>query len=315
VPDRSLILLFIVAFIGCYTPVDIELPEHEEKLLFFADLMPDGLVKASLTKSRVLTAVPGSLEAEFLKDADIKIFHGGQPVAELNYFSPAESGDANPVFSNTNFTVDFEKTYELTINLEGFDQVTAQCVIPRPVVITDVHIERIDSVMISPQDKDKYRIDLVGSLEIEDDFETANFYHLTEADVYYSWIEELNPDSTVADTLIVQVPLMSIGEDESAFISLINYPGFLVDDQLLESMTSIPFSLSFEWIKDENNIVLIEIKVRHCDKAYFDFYHSWTRHIESANSSFGQPVPVRSNLNEGIGYFSGYSTSKAVLQL
>lgn len=309
--NRLLILVLLATTIGCYEPVDLDLPVHEEKLVFFANLTPDGPINATLTKTRGLGSQPLSPADEFISDATIGISSEGVLLHKLIYISPMESGDLEPAYKNPNFTTQIGRPYEISIEAPGFDPVIASCIIPAPAKVGHVKINSPIEVPMHDSLPSSYRRGtIVGSLIIDDDPNTNNYYHLATAEMYYDWVDPFSGDTTFNYEILYDLPLENIKQEESAFVSLPSGSGFLIDESRLAPGTRIPFRVSYLFKKGTNHYNNLRLNLRHCDKAYFDFHYAWARQQEN-NSPFDQAVPSKTNISDGLGYFSGYSTSQA----
>jgi hypothetical protein len=83
---------------------------------------------------------------------------------------------------------------------------------------------------------------------------------------------------------------------------------FHFSDQVIKSSE---ISLGSDYELKKNDVVIITFY--HIDKAYFDFLESVTSAIDANGNPFGQPSVIKSNINGGMGIFTGLSYDRKTL--
>jgi hypothetical protein len=83
---------------------------------------------------------------------------------------------------------------------------------------------------------------------------------------------------------------------------------FHFDDQLIKT-SEIALGSGYNFEKG----AYVYISFYHIDKVYFDFLESVTYAIDANGNPFAQPAVIKSNINGGIGIFTGLSSDRKVL--
>jgi len=68
-------------------------------------------------------------------------------------------------------------------------------------------------------------------------------------------------------------------------------------------------------IESENELSIANLELRTTTKSYYDYHVSLSRSYASQNSPFNEPTLTYSNVDNGIGVFSSYSTVYQAVEL
>lgn len=311
--SKLLILGVLLGLFGCIEPIELDLPEGEEKLVVFSTLTPDSTLSMSIITTRSIQSAAGNT---FVSDAEVGIFNEENLLSKLQYFPSGEQGNVEPIYSNNFFNVQSGIPYSLLINVEGFDPITAECLIPEPVVPGEFALDSI-KIQESIIDRKLKKVSIVGSLQIEDVADLRNYYHLSSASVVFDWFELVAGDTiyTAEAEIIPNIEIANIEFDNPAFTTLYQQPGFLIDDRFYEDDMRVPFRISFLYNPTFQKLNRVDLELRHCDRGYFEFHRSVARQIAVKDSPFSEPVVIATNVDNGLGYFSGYSSGIGSISL
>ncbi|NNE28234.1 MAG: DUF4249 domain-containing protein [Saprospiraceae bacterium] len=305
---RSFILISLLGSMACVDPIDLDLPEGQEQLVVFSNLIPDSLVSLKLIRTRSILSTASN---NFVNNATVGIFQDDLLRAKLSYVSPSESGDPDPQYLNDSFRPAQGIEYELRVDVLGEEPLTSISTIPFPTPMGEIEV---DSVKLSESvvDRNLKLVTIVGSVKITDPGESRNYYHLATADISFDWFEIVGGDTTFTYNAekTSAIPVRNTEVGNAAYTSLFQGPGFLVDDRFLaDGENKVPFRLSFLHNPSFQEFNHMTLFLRHCDKAYFEFHRSLSRQIQTGENPFAEPVVLATNVENGLGYFSGYSLS------
>jgi len=87
--------VILLGFVGCYQPINIELPDNQAQIVVNTTLSPDSTFNLSLVRTN---EVLGDKEVKAISEADISVFEAGQLLAQLTIPTIGEDGQATPVF-------------------------------------------------------------------------------------------------------------------------------------------------------------------------------------------------------------------------
>lgn len=290
-----LILIFLGFLMACEgffrSEIDIELPEHQPRLVLNSLITPSDSLRIMLTKSQdILSNDPVNV---YVPDAQIQLVRNGEVVdgaffvnAQYQYVSPSvfpQPGDE----------------FEITVSVAGFPEVSASAMVPRPAAL---HSAEEIGVRVVFDGGDRKII----QFEMEDIVEEENYY----------------------EVIVVQkTEYTRNGVDYTH----IYYDGFLYATSISWQEISlngiafadVPFENSKANIEIQASRHIISslakyyLELRTVSKEYFEYATTIAAHIESQQQELfsGEPVPMHSNVEGGYGVLGAYSAVQIELEL
>lgn len=256
------------------------LPEHQPLLVINSFINPDSVFKVSVAKSRAFLALP---EYPFITDATVTIFESGNSVAELFH---AHDG----FYRAINHKPEIGATYELRVSAEGF-MVTATAAIPSPI--------KIDSIAVK-----EATIDRLTETKL-----TLYFQDPPGEDNYYQLLLFRLRSFTEIDTVLSNYGFASSDavlrkpddfEDKSYY-----YDDAYFDDALFDG-DFYDLDISFYKISEPRKFFVVVLLTT--SESYYNFRKSVEQQNATEDNPFAEPVPVYTNIENGLGVFSGYSS-------
>ncbi len=294
--------------IGCWQPIDKDIPGFDAELVIQSTLTPDNNFNLSLSKTQSSLA---NAEVEPLVDADVKVFKGEELIAQL-VIPASELGTNGPMFRYAGQKPEKGVQYNLEVEVDGFPQLTASTTIPEEVRVTNVSLNQLDYVD-NFQDRNLKDISVRAELLVDNTDPGDHFYHLAYAELIFDWFTIVSGDTLFQeDKDSMLLPIENYDLLNENYISLQQEPGFLIMQEATGS-TYLPIKFRIATQINPSNQVLSHLNVylRHTSADYYKFHSSVTKQRQS-NSIDSEPVPVHSNITNGQGHFSGYSTTRAV---
>ncbi len=281
---RLLFILFMFLSFACkgfWEPRSVvtNLPEHQPLLVINSFINPDSVFEVFVSKSSDFWAPPSFLT----NDATVTICESGNLVAELFQIRQG-------TYRATNYKPRIGVTYELRVSAEGFKSVTSTATIPSPI--------KIDSVVVTEKSIDRFKTNL--TIFFQDPPGEDNYYQLL---LYSIRKYESNTSLTIigfsSSDAVLQKPDVSLQESDYY------YDDALFDDALFDGQfydLDINFNIPFESI--EMFVVLLTTS-----ESYYNFRKSVVQQKLSEDNPFAEPVPIYTNIENGLGVFAGYSSS------
>lgn len=301
----KIIRLFIAASIAfmalsCEKVIDIDIPDSERKIVINGLINPDSLVRVNISRS---LSVLEQNEFVFLESADVKLHNMGIEIGRLEYIG---SG----FYQLPDFKPQDGEDYTLTVDNAGMNSVSAVAAVRKPITFSE-----LDTLTIYNE---------WGGSSLEIDFSIIdpheeNFYAIavTESSRYYDWETETYSDSLVTYSSGFQM-LESEGQVQGLLIEQGAYTYFgskvFFSDELFNGKkfdVSIGLWNHYEMV----DTVHYEISLEHVSKPYYYYAVSSGKYNQTAGNPFGEPVSVYTNVEDGFGIFSGYSSSKKTLSI
>jgi len=286
----SFYLIFLIIIQACTKIIDIDIPEHEEKIIvnsFFTDGRP---VKVHLTKS--ISVLEDSIP--LCENAFIQLLENNTVIDTLN-----RNGD----FYYSDVIPEVAKEYSLIISVPGMDSVICHDVIPEKVLIQSYKLA--DSVMIQE--------DGLVIMQFEFNFQDPpglNYYEISmNVDPKYLWFMKNTDPVLVSSGLLDYEPKTLIFTDnlfEDKSISIkVNYA---VEAYIFPRIGDGPeyrynLNVSFRSIS-ESYYLYRQKQIVYQYGLYSDVF-----------TGSSEPVQLYSNITGGYGIFAGYSSDNRTIDV
>ena len=283
---RGLLLLLVMVAIGCESAVEFPGAPFRSELVVTSEFSAESpwivVVQRTVGFDEVVT-FPVSVEnATVTIDGDdgsrVELEHKGGGFYHSNCCK-AHAG----------------VTYQLQVEAEGFETVTAIDRLPEPTVIQDV---RITSVNAEWGPAKRLEVDF------KDDGNTANFYELSVSwDLRWSEREFTILNAELQDQLN-DYALGSIFEPE---LDKIYARRMLLHDKAFDNRE---IALILETYPSNAIAELgggLSVKIRTVSEAYYRYRRTQVLQDNATSDPFAEAVEVRSNVRGGLGMFAGYA--------
>ncbi len=304
----SLIVIMLALSLGyaCEKIIEIDLEATEPRLVMNALITPDSGVSIVLSRSMHIL---DNHQVVRITNAMVKLYEDDVEVAQLQHVATGKY--------TTAYTPKLGKTYRIEASAENFDDISAMCNLPLPVVITG-----LDTTII----KDEYsQAMLAFDVSFSDPAGESNYYML-EAFLRYTY-EEYDPwgfsiDTLYqnADTVIVDTtwgiytmveryePVYLNSNDIILEAISSNYGGGLVfTDELINGKPYKIRATTYIWAYGEE--MTLNVHLKSITRAYYMYMRTLSAHYSAQGDPFAEPVFVFSNVEGGMGIVGGYTIS------
>ncbi len=287
---KPLVFLLVICLTGCTENVkDVELPDHEPKLVVQGYLVPNQVLTMFVGKSRSIEKAAKSMG---VKNAEIKITGGGNTINQFTYLKNGYYGDTGRKFKAG-------KTYTLTVSKKGFETISAKTTIPKAVPIQEV--EYNSEAIIDNQGDKRDRV----SIQFKDPGSRNNFYEIRLIKT---------PDSSLPRRSPVSIPVES---RDPAVDFNVNQNVVLLEDGFINGKT-YDLTINFNSVRDSSKLLNRgKVILRSVNKAYFKYKKKLNLQASNENSLGpfrGEPVQIYSNVENGYGVFAGYHETEKRLK-
>jgi len=291
---------------SCVKVLDFEIPDDEKKIVINSLFSEGDTLSVYVNKSLHVLDRRGS---KFINNAQVKLYYDEDLVAEI---VEGKNG-----YYNLNFVPEIGKEYMIEVSVPGLKTATAKSMIPEP-----VQIDKVDTVLISSN----YMYHWLDALQCEINFsdppDQDNYYEVV-CNISYFTVSET--DSLINDTIIIgnteTVPIGSNDPIIEGWITGENYfsntsddgyitaNSFLFSDKVIDGKRynfKMRIGFGIDYFAD---LVKVDVELRSITKDFFLYVELLNNHLDVKKDPLTEPAQAYSNVEDGLGIFSGYSTS------
>ncbi len=311
-----LIMLFL--YNACESVLFIELDEADKLIVVNGAITNDDTLAIQVSRTRhILDNAP----VVPLEDAKVNLFQGGAFVEELEYRE-------NGLYMATGGFPLVGETYFIEVERAGYPSVAAACEIPEA-----VPIRKLDTTSVIIEYEDHYSYGytehfLQFDLTLDDPPGEDNYY-LLSAEADRTWTDVRDTMVRVVDSLWYNNQWNYFLEDSTYTIyDIIRYtdiPFISSSDIVVEAFTSNGILFSDQVIDGKSysfrgefyahqlsssDSTILDIRLHSISESYYKYLKSRQHHYETKENYLAVPVIVYSNVEDGAGFFGGYSTDE-----
>lgn len=293
---RVCLLSLIIVFTSCEMVVNFDVPFEKPDIVVNAIINPDSVFTIELSESAfILDNKFGNANFPAILNADIKVFANGN---ELN--TPFHLN--NGVYVIQNYYPQPGVKYEIRVNIEGYDEVSVTDKIPPE----EASFELKDFVLSEGEyDEIIPRFNLIIN-----DQPGSNYYEFRVFGEQILYDYSTDPPTPMDTTLL---PITLTSDDPVISDIFDEYYGdkILFNDKLYDGKNySLPVSMNyFPYYPEDNNSqqeIRLIISLKNVSEAYFNYNISLELQQQTDGDPFTEPVPVFSNVENGLGIMGSY---------
>jgi len=305
-----------IGIFSCREPIDITVPDTEKKIVLNGLINPDSTVKIHLSKS--ISILEKDDNITFLKNAVVKIYENNTYKETLQY-------DTNGYYRGSVYP-QIGKNYKITAEYSPLYAVDAETEILANPTISEINAEPVfhsetqtwyDSETGEPFDTTINTLNQIQiNITLSDPPNQTNYYLLTFSAnlaqyIYYP------PDYI---PVFIGYKMTSLYYDannlnwENQFYTR-DLVGYVFNDNLFDgSDYSINASVqpnsyySGGYAESDNTLDKIYVNLHAITEDFYQYVLSYSKYQNIEGNPLAEPVNIRSNVNNGFGFFSGYST-------
>ncbi len=315
---KYLLYLFIISFLfSCRKEISLDFPPIPEKLVVQGSIEPGFPPYVILTRNQGYfeTIDSSTYNNLFISDAEITVFKldGNETIdsIELSY----ELIGTIPVFTNLDFTIDWTNfsqegfRYNLEINWNE-SLVTSSTTIPHSTPLDSIWIEETEDI-----NDNKYKCE-INAKYTDPDTIGNNILIRSKRVEHWNIVDTLTTTPTLSNEKDNSLLLVDCGPDV-----LINGESFETYFPRPSEQGGFPSGSyrTFKYKKYQDTTTLgqdsilipedlVLIKFCQVDLAAMKFWRGVVRNSTSGGNPFAEPMNLSSNINGGLGSWTGYGT-------
>ncbi len=302
-------LLAILDILSCREPIDINIPETQKKIVLNGFINPDSIIKVNLSES--LSILERDKDLKFLKTAVVKIYEDETYKETLQY-------DTNGYYIGTIYP-QIGKEYKITAEYPPLDNVDAETVLLKPPVITEINFEPqfysnvqtwYNSVTGEPFDTTIYELQQLNvNLTLQDPPNENNYYFLTFSAIipqYDYSSPDGNPVFTEKKMTYLDYNASNLNWENNFYTR--DLKGFVFSDNLFNGKK---FTLNATvYVNTESSPDKVYVGLHSVTEDFYQYVISYSKYQDIEGNPLAEPVNIKTNIHNGFGFFSGYSTKK-----
>ncbi len=312
-----LLYLSFSLFQSCTKVLDYDIPDDEKKIVVNCMFHTGAPFETHINKS---LHILDRIGIKPIDNATIQLYSNDQLVAEMN------QGLKGLYLSE--FIPQQENEYLIVVSVPGLNTARATCTVPVP-----VEIEGVDTVLkiYNYASYDYYSIypDLQCEVRFIDPPGEENFYELRAYQNYqdnsptYSGFDTVPiPNSVwIASSLTIKSkdPVIEQWITGQSFANYADNEGYLYAESVIFSDRLFPgvehrlkISMSPWFLTSPSEFIdsaSVNIQLRSVTRDYYLYMQLLEKHLNVKDDPFSEPVQAYSNVQNGLGIFTGYSQS------
>ncbi len=279
-------ILALIVFTGCEdfftTTLKVDPPPHEDQIVTSAFFSNNDTSLTAVVNRSTAILENADFDTRNLTNATVRLFSGGEQLTTIPYVEG--QSDFNHIEENTGVVFNAGQEYTLRVNHPDYEEASATVVVPNEIVPFRFELE--ENAVI---DEFGDRLDRV-TVEFTDPETAENFYEIA----VYS-IRTFNENSYLESHYITSLDF--------------NLEESLTDASILSDQTfngqDYKLQININRYESEEEALQTFLIWRSVTKDYYQFARSiiLQRNAEDFGP-FSEPVPVKSNFENGLGLFS-----------
>ncbi len=296
------IILVLLLFWSCEEVVDLDV-DFNPGVVVVSEIAPNREIKVNLSRSRPILS---QLSTEYVVASEVTILNrrNGQ-IIELFLEKDTVNPNSNSVpfyLSDQSNLISASNNYELNVKVEGEEPISAITTIPGRVNIQSLNLLDF-SENVDPRIDNQFKINF--DLSFNHNARIAGNYHLV---FYFRHVEPVEIESDTVYFYVIQAPVV---EDLTvSFPYTFDFEnGVLIQgEDISEGSHSFKAELSVNF--DSNLSPFppeLFVELRNTNTDYHDYHFNLSRQRSQRDSIISQAILIPSNINNGLGIFSGYN--------
>ena len=305
----SFILLFAFVFMGCESTFEPAIPASPQKLVINSQFTPGSPWIVHLSHSRDLLSAD---EFDVVSNASVEVFDGNNLVQKLSFVPPTS---INPGYYRGAASLpEVGVDYTLRVSSPDYPSATATDRVPE----TGIEIGLFEFLHKSEEGDEIFTLNMQDLNPGNDDY-----YHVI---VMLQTYQFANPDVdsslVLVDQRAAKVDLREEPEfhetDHANIFSIRDSEGLLLSDlefnQGSRNVELKVLSQSYNGtVGNSDEVFAFVVELRSVSKAYFEFERTKAEQLNQQNAGAFFPVDVESNVEGGLGIFSGYDVINSAI--
>lgn len=301
-------LVIVILATACEKDVYIRIKDSEHKLVVSGLLFPDSALVVHVSQT-IQASVTGPADTTWsgwdtLIIYELRFYENDQFIGDLERIRGSFYGlpDFRPVPGST---------YRIEASAGERKPVSATTIVPYP-----VEMNSFDTTLFY---EEGLPVLLRATIGLSDRAAEKNYYALQVAVTakYYDWQEGVLTDSLVTHYYQAKVPGRQ--ENPLEFIDFLNGNDpiyfdrklFFTDDLFSGRSVDLTFDLfDRNPLTQRFDTVKVSVELEQVDQSYYFYAVSYRKYVNTYNMPFTEPVQVYSNVKDGYGLFTSYTSER-----
>ncbi len=317
---KQYIVLFILAvnIFSCREPIDIDVPDTQKKIVLNGFINPDSIITVNLSES--IGILEKDDDIKFLNNALVKIY-------ENDVFKETLQYDTNGYYRGTVYP-QIGKTYKITAENPPLDAVYAETeILPIPEISNITSEPEFDITTQTwynqetgePFDTTFYKLSSIKiDVTLKDPPNISNYYLLTfSANLaqYGYYPPDYNPVFIGYKMTSLDYNAINLNWENYYFSN--DLVGYVINDNLFDGNN---FTVNADiWIgsggyngysEGDNTLDKIYVNLLSITEDFYRYVISYSKYEDIEGNPLAEPVNIFSDIHNGFGLFTGYSTKK-----
>ena len=291
-------MCLVFQFSSCIKEVNVAIPQFPKKVVINSLFCPDSILKIHVSLSEGIES-----DIQIVENAQIRLYENDIFIQNISYLSKG--------WYSSNYYPKAGMKYKIDVNIEGYDIVTAESLIPENPLISAFTCQLLEGFDLDWGSHNS-NVKLIFK-----DFENySNFYELS----FFSFLDNVNSAGLADSPVMNHMSDLSILADSELEFK----PNqFFFSDNLFNGLEKTVFLnyLGGTYIDPVNNVIKNSIfyaLFKTVSPEYYNFRKSWTKHVYNQDTDIhnddpivllfkGDPIEMYTNVNGGYGIFAGYN--------
>lgn len=298
-------LSIVILLGGCVEPVPFEdLPSSvaEVKLVVESEFTNNLNFRVVVSKSHSFDNADSSLPIEYVDNAEVSIFSKGELLEVLTYFPAGEKGQI-PCYGSVHLTGEVGVKYEIKVEATGFQTITSEDQIPYPSKVSGTEFQA------NTNGQESFWV----SLEITDEEQAVENYFFLNIYQLVRLEDDGGAIQSNFETKSLPLQLFNFNPDQPVEFYLDNRGALLTDKYFSNNSRDFTFKTYLDFQPRHGDFGKMVLELKTINKRYYDYLLNLKRQFSGSDNPFSEPGVDHSNIQNGFGFFAGFSTATDTL--
>jgi len=320
--SMAAVVSIILINAGCERVIDYKGPETEPKAVIYALLEPDRFISVTVSESHSVFQTPW--QPRQIKDATVRVFRDGELLETLPYTGTEPADENVPVspyspYSSATNKPEYGHTYRIEVMIPGYRAAYGETSLPDP-----VDVEVADTIYSDIGYGNKQ---LTVKLRFRDPADEKNYYRFTAPATTGHYYGDLSQPYDPGQKVYIRNIELNYGAKSDPIISPMQeddifeiYPQntyYVFTDELIPGKE---YTLNLKYTGMYFNTEHYEFlraffRLNSITRDLYLYLQSYSVHGQTQDNPLAEPVPVYTNVTNGIGIVGAMSFAQDSLKI
>jgi len=302
ITNHIILACFACTFVSCIAPAPpLDVPQGESQLVVDGTFTNDEFFQV------VLSIVRPGQETVYVDNAEVRILSEEDEILETLTPYPIDSESDFPYYASVDLKAEVGELYKINVKAPNFpDLTTAESIIPFPSEVNVNEYTSNDNVDLPVFAKGIFlQVGINDASLLDRNYFHLNFYHIAKVDA--------NRDGIIDPILQVPMIMDKWSPNDPGELFLPDRGILLTDNSFPGSHRNFVYKVEFDQdiinnLADTDDFGSIYVELRTVSESYYDFMINAIDQNNSGLDPFLDPSQDYTNVLNGAGIFSGFST-------